>query len=82
LGRAWKYLYENHPEARFKIKRLAMGSVESGILPDGTDISETEARALEVSKWLGDRKENPEIARADIHLDSVRRLSRPKRFEN
>jgi multidrug efflux pump subunit AcrB len=28
--RAWKYLYENHPEARFKIKRLAMGSVESG----------------------------------------------------
>src|ERR1700694_5859893 len=31
-------------------------------LQDGTDISETEARALEVSKWLGDRRENPEIA--------------------
>ena len=31
--RAWKYLYENHPEARFKIKRLAMGSVEAGIVP-------------------------------------------------
>jgi multidrug efflux pump subunit AcrB len=30
--RAWKYLYENHPEARFKIKRLAMGSVESGVV--------------------------------------------------
>jgi multidrug efflux pump subunit AcrB len=30
--RAWQYLYENHPEARFKIKRLAMGSVESGIV--------------------------------------------------
>jgi multidrug efflux pump subunit AcrB len=30
--RAWKYLYENHPEARFKIKRLAMGSVESGLV--------------------------------------------------
>jgi multidrug efflux pump subunit AcrB len=30
--RAWKYLYENHPEARFKIKRLAMGSVEAGIV--------------------------------------------------
>jgi multidrug efflux pump subunit AcrB len=30
--RAWQYLYQNHPEARFKIKRLAMGSVESGIL--------------------------------------------------
>ena len=30
--RAWKYLYENHPEARFKIKRLAMGSVEASIV--------------------------------------------------
>ncbi len=30
--RAWNYLYDNHPEARFKIKRLAMGSVESGIV--------------------------------------------------
>jgi multidrug efflux pump subunit AcrB len=30
--RAWNYLYSNHPEARFKIKRLAMGSVESGIV--------------------------------------------------
>jgi multidrug efflux pump subunit AcrB len=30
--RAWKYLYENHPEARFKTKRLAMGSVEAGIV--------------------------------------------------
>lgn len=30
--RAWKYFYENHPEARFKIKRLAMGSVEAGIV--------------------------------------------------
>ncbi len=30
--RAWKYLYANHPEARFGIKRLAMGSVESGIV--------------------------------------------------
>ena len=30
--RVWNYLYSNHPEARFKIKRLAMGSVESGIV--------------------------------------------------
>src|SRR3979411_1076077 len=30
--RAWKYLYANHPEARFKVKRLAMGAVESGIV--------------------------------------------------
>jgi multidrug efflux pump subunit AcrB len=39
--RAWKYLYANHPEAQFKVKRLAMGAVESGIVdveisgPDG-----------------------------------------------
>ena len=31
-GRAWNYLHANHPEARFKIKRLAMGAVESGIV--------------------------------------------------
>jgi len=30
--RAWKSLYANHPEAQFKIKRLAMGAVESGIV--------------------------------------------------
>ena len=30
--RAWKYLYANHPEAQFKVKRLAMGAVESGIV--------------------------------------------------
>jgi len=30
--RAWNYLNADHPEARFKIKRLAMGSVESGIV--------------------------------------------------
>src|SRR5207248_4341482 len=30
--RAWLYLYEDHPEARFKIKRLAMGSVEAGLV--------------------------------------------------
>jgi multidrug efflux pump subunit AcrB len=30
--RAWDYLYANHPEARFKIKRLAMGAVEAGIV--------------------------------------------------
>jgi multidrug efflux pump subunit AcrB len=30
--RAWQYLYEKHPEARSKVKRLAMGAVESGIV--------------------------------------------------
>jgi multidrug efflux pump subunit AcrB len=42
--RAWKYLYESHPEARFKIKRLAMGAVEAGVVdveisgPDGNHL--------------------------------------------
>ena len=31
-------------------------------MPDGTAISQTEARALEVSRWLTNSKENPEIA--------------------
>lgn len=30
--RAQQYLYENHPSARFKIKRLSMGGKESGIV--------------------------------------------------
>jgi multidrug efflux pump subunit AcrB len=42
--RAWNYLYANHPEARFKIKRLAMGSVESGIVD--VEISGTDAGRL------------------------------------
>jgi multidrug efflux pump subunit AcrB len=29
-ARAKKYLFENHPEARFKVKRLSMGPQESG----------------------------------------------------
>ena len=42
--RAWKFLYENHPEARFKIKRLAMGSVEAGIVD--VEISGPDANRL------------------------------------
>lgn len=30
--RAWRYLQETHPEARFKVKRLAMGGSESGLV--------------------------------------------------
>jgi multidrug efflux pump subunit AcrB len=30
-------------------------------MPDGTAISETEARAMEISRWLGDRDKNPEV---------------------
>jgi multidrug efflux pump subunit AcrB len=42
--RAWKYLYESHPEGRFKIKRLAMGSVEAGIVD--VEISGPDANRL------------------------------------
>ena len=42
--RAWKYLYESHPEARFKIKRLAMGAVEAGIVD--VEISGPDANRL------------------------------------
>jgi multidrug efflux pump subunit AcrB len=42
--RAWRFLYQNHPEARFKIKRLAMGSVESGIVD--VEISGPDANRL------------------------------------
>ena len=31
-GRAYRYLLENHPAARFKVKRLSMGGGESGIV--------------------------------------------------
>ena len=37
-------------------------------LPDGTDISGTEARALEVSRWLADPKQNPEIASHILYI--------------
>jgi multidrug efflux pump subunit AcrB len=48
--RAWKYLSERHPEARFKIKRLAMGSVEAGIVD--VEVSGPDADRLLV---LGER---------------------------
>jgi len=50
--RAQRYLLEQHPEARFKIKRLAMGGSESGIVeikisgPDGNKLLEL-ARQME-----------------------------------
>lgn len=49
--RAWQHLYENHPEARFKIKRLAMGSVEAGIVD--VEISGPDAnRLLDLGKQV------------------------------
>lgn len=49
--RAQKYLVENHPEARFKIKRLAMGGSESGIVEiklSGPDADILLVRAKEI----------------------------------
>lgn len=49
--RAQKYLVENHPEARFKIKRLAMGGSESGIVEiklSGPDADTLLAHAKEI----------------------------------
>ena len=50
--RAFSYLYQNHPEARFKVKRLAMGSVEAGIVDveiSGADADHLLALGKEVS---------------------------------
>jgi len=49
--RAQKHLFENHPEARFKIKRLAMGGSESGIVEikiSGPDADTLLVRAKEI----------------------------------
>ncbi len=49
--RAQRYLAQNHPEARFKIKRLAMGGGESGIVEikiSGPDADTLLARAKQV----------------------------------
>lgn len=49
--RAQKHLEENHPEGRFKIKRLAMGGSESGIVEikiSGPDADTLLARAKQI----------------------------------
>jgi multidrug efflux pump subunit AcrB len=49
--RAKRYLIENHPAARFKIKRLSMGGAESGIVEiklNGPDLDHLLALAKEV----------------------------------
>ena len=37
-------------------------------MPDGTDISQTEVRAREIARWLGDKKINPEIASEILYV--------------
>lgn len=52
--RAQSYLYENHPSARFKIKRLSMGGKESGIVE--VKISGDDAdKLLDLAKIVEDK---------------------------
>ena len=37
-------------------------------MPDGTDISQTEVRSLEIARWLGDKAANPEIASEVLYV--------------
>ena len=53
--RAWRYFLEHQPEARFKIKRLAMGAVEAGIVDvevSGPDADRLLALSGEVQSLL------------------------------
>lgn len=85
--RTWRYLYENHPEARFKIKRLAMGSVESGVVdieisgPDGDRLlalSEQVRALLQAAPGIRDNDDDwgNKLLKVvvDINQDRVRQL--------
>ncbi len=85
--RAWKYLYENHPEARFKIKRLAMGSVEAGIVdveisgPDADRLLALGAQVRSLFQAAPDIRDNDDdwgnkVLKVviDINQDRVRQL--------
>jgi multidrug efflux pump subunit AcrB len=85
--RIWRHLYELHPEARFKIKRLAMGSIESGLVdveisgPDADRLLAlgAEVRALyEAAPGIRDNDDDwgnkvPKVL-VDIEQDRVRQL--------
>jgi multidrug efflux pump subunit AcrB len=85
--RARKYLYQNHPEASLEIKRLAMGSVESGIVEveiSGPDADRLLALGEEVRSLFrrapGIRENDDDWGNkvikvvVDINQDRVRRL--------
>lgn len=85
--RAWRYLYENHPEARFRIKRLAMGAVEAGIVdveisgPDGNHLLALGAQVQSLFRSApGIRDNNDDWGNnilkvvIDINQDRVRQL--------
>ena len=81
--RAWKYLYANHPEARFKIKRLAMGAVESGIVdveisgPDGDRLLALSERVRSLLQAAPDVRDNDDdwgnkIVKVVVEIDQDR----------
>jgi multidrug efflux pump subunit AcrB len=40
-------------------------------MPDGTDISQTEVRAREIERWLGDKAANPEITSEILYVGTA-----------
>ena len=81
--RAWNYLYANHPEARFKIKRLAMGAVESGIVdveisgPDGDRLLALGERVRSLFQAAPDVRDNDDdwgnkIVKVVVEIDQDR----------
>jgi multidrug efflux pump subunit AcrB len=81
--RAWRYLYENRPEARFKIKRLAMGSVEAGIVdveisgPDADRLLALSARVRALFQGASGIRDNDDdwgnkLLKATIDIDQDR----------
>jgi multidrug efflux pump subunit AcrB len=81
--RAWKYLYANHPEASFKIKRLAMGAVESGVVeleisgPEGDRLLAFSERVRSLLQAARDVRENDDdwgnkIVKVVVEIDQDR----------
>jgi len=86
-SKAKKYLYENHPEARFKVKRLSMGAGESGIVKveiSGPELNRLLSLGRDVERLFRDapglvQNENDwgeKIAKfvIDVDQDKARRL--------
>jgi multidrug efflux pump subunit AcrB len=81
--RAWKYLHAKHPEASFKIKRLAMGAVESGVVdleisgPDGDRLLAFSERVRSLLQAAPDVRENEDdwgnkIVKVVVEIDQDR----------
>jgi multidrug efflux pump subunit AcrB len=81
--RAWKFLYADHPEARFKIKRLAIGAVESGNLdveisgPDGDRLLALSERVRSLLQAAPDVRDNDDdwgnkVVKVVVEIDQDR----------